>query len=544
MRMAYKWQAALIAALGLFMAVLDLTIVNVALPPMQHAFHTDRGTITWVVTAYFLAQAAVIPITGYLSDRLGTKTVFLGALAIFTLGSLLCAIAPSEGALIGFRVLQGIGGGALFPTAFAIVFRVFPPMERGAASAIISIPVLLAPSFGPTIGGYLTQTFDWSAIFFVNVPIGILTVALGWFLLKGKAADEAASMGAPVAARARFDLVGLVLSMAGVTSLVYGISEAGATRANGTTIGWGDTTVLTYIVIGAVLLIAFVINELRVSDPVLDLRLFKNYTFTMSNVLIWSVAAFLFGSLFLLPVLFENVEGVNALNTGEIFITQGLAAAVATIITGRFYNKIGPRILVASGFLLITVGTIGFINLTPTTTGASLQSWLIIRGLGLGFTNIPLQTLALSVVSNRAMARATSLLNVTRQVASAIGISVLTTFLTTRATSHATHVAATFKATQLPQVLALAQAQCVQKLGQVPGVQACVQSIAQGKAQAYVFGHSFTQGLNDTFVFAMIATGVCVVLALVLGKDPAVEAAKRAQARGETVDRQPVLVGE
>ena len=544
MRMAYKWQAALIAALGLFMAVLDLTIVNVALPPMQAAFHTDRGTITWVVTAYFLAQAAVIPITGYLSDRLGTKTIFLGALSIFTLGSLLCAIAPSEGALIGFRVLQGIGGGALFPTAFAIVFRVFPPMERGAASAIISIPVLLAPSFGPTIGGYLTQTFDWSAIFFVNVPIGIVTVTLGWFLLKGRAADEAANMGGHVMARARFDLVGLVLSMAGVTSLVYGISEAGAQRPDHTAIGWGDRTVITYMVIGVVLLIAFVINELRVSDPVLDLRLFKNYTFTMSNVLIWSVAAFLFGSLFLLPILFETVEGVNALNTGEIFITQGLAAAVATIITGRFYNKIGPRILVAGGFLLITVGTIGFINLTPTTTGASLQSWLIIRGLGLGFTNIPLQTLALSVVSNRAMARATSLLNVTRQVASAVGISVLTTFLTTRATTHATHFAATFKASQLPQVVAQAQAQCVQKLGQVPGVQACVQSITQGKAQAYITGHSFTQGLNDTFVFAMIATGICVVLALVLGKDPAVEAAKRAQERGETVDRQPVLVGE
>ncbi|HEV2403949.1 MAG TPA: MFS transporter, partial [Ktedonobacterales bacterium] len=196
------------------------------------------------------------------------------------------------------------------------------------------------------------------------------------------------------------------------------------------------------------------------------------------------------------------------------------------------------------GFLLITVGTIGFINLTPSTTGASLQWWLITRGLGLGLTNIPLQTLALSVVSNRAMARATSLLNVTRQVASAIGISVLTTFLTTRATSHAPHVVATFKSTQLAQVVAQAQTACVAKLGQVPGVQACVQGIVQGKTQAYVFNHSFTQGLNDTFVFSMIATGICIALALLVGKDPAVEAAKRAQARGEDVQRQPVMVGE
>lgn len=546
MRLAYKWQAALIASLGLFMAVLDLTIVNVALPQMQSSFHTDRGTITWVVTAYFLAQAAVIPVTGYLSDRFGSKTIFLGALAIFTLGSLLCALAPTEGALIGFRVLQGIGGGALFPTAFAIVFRVFPPMERGAASAVISIPVLLAPSFGPTIGGYLTTTFDWSAVFIVNVPIGVVAVALGYFILRGRAADEAANMVGEQLARGRqkFDLAGLLLSMAGVTALVYGISEAGSTRANGTTIGWGDRTVIAYMAIGIVLLVTFVINELRVSDPVMDLRLFLNYTFAMSNVLIWAVAAFLFGSLFLLPILFENIQGVSALNTGEIFITQGLAAAVATVFTGRFYNKIGPRYLATAGFLLITVGTIGFINLTPSTTGASLQWWLITRGLGLGLTNIPLQTLALSVVSNRAMARATSLLNVTRQVASAIGISVLTTFLTTRATSHAPHVVATFKSTQLAQVVAQAQTACVAKLGQVPGVQACVQGIVQGKTQAYVFNHSFTQGLNDTFVFSMIATGICIALALLVGKDPAVEAAKRTQARGEDVQRQPVMVGE
>lgn len=536
MRLAYKWQAALIAAIGLFMAVLDLTIVNVALPQMQDAFHTDRGTITWVVTGYFLAQAAVIPITGYLSDRLGTKTIFIGALAIFTLGSLLCAVAPSEGALISFRVLQGIGGGALFPTAFAIVFRVFPPMERGAASAVISIPVLLAPAFGPTIGGYLTTTFDWSAVFTVNVPVGIIAIALGYFLLKGKAADDTANMGAPVAGRRRFDLAGLLLSMAGVTALVYGISEAGATRANGTTIGWGDTTVLTYIGVGVVLLIAFVVNELRVSDPVLDLKLFLNYTFSMSNVLIWAVAAFLFGSLFLLPILFENIEGVSALHTGEIFITQGLAAAVATAFTGRFYNRIGPRILSAAGFALITFGTIGFINLTPTTTGASLQWWLILRGLGLGLTNIPLQTLALSVVSNRAMARATSLLNVTRQVASAIGISVLTTFLTTRASGHAASAVTAFKSGPAAQ----AAAQCVAKLGHTPEAQNCVQ--AAGKV--YVFNHAFTQGLNDTFVLSMVATGICIALALLVGRDPAVEAAKRAQERGETVDRQPVLVGE
>src|SRR6266700_6913138 len=173
MTQGYRWRVAAVVALGLFMAILDNTIVSVTLPQMQKAFHTDFETITWVASAYFLAQAAVIPIVGYLSDRIGSKLVFLTALILFTLGSVLCALAPTKEALIAFRVFQGIGGGALLPIAFSIIFRIFPPTERGPATAIIGVPLLLAPAFGPTIGGYLSTTFDWSAIFIVNIPIGI-----------------------------------------------------------------------------------------------------------------------------------------------------------------------------------------------------------------------------------------------------------------------------------------------------------------------------------------------------------------------------------
>ena len=173
MRLDYKWQAALITALGLFMAVLDNTIVSVALPQMADAFHTDTATIAWVATAYFLAQAAVIPMTGYLSDR-SARSRLSSALAVFTIGSGLCAIAPGDTGLMGFRVFQGIGGGALFPIVFTMVYRLFPPTDRGPASAVIGVPILLAPAFGPTIGGYLTTTFDWSAIFTINLPLGVM----------------------------------------------------------------------------------------------------------------------------------------------------------------------------------------------------------------------------------------------------------------------------------------------------------------------------------------------------------------------------------
>src|SRR5690348_3886506 len=325
MRMEYKWQAALVVAIGLFMAILDSPIVSVALPQMQAYFHADRESVSWVATAYFLAQAGVIPITGYISDRIGTKTVFLSALALFTIGSGLCAVAPNEHLLIAFRVLQGVGGGALFPMAFAIIFRVFPPAERGPASAALGVPVLLAPAFGPTIGGYLTTTFDWHAIFTINLPIGVFAFVLAAFVLRGRDSEREA-VGAAPAGRKRFDVLGLALSMAGFTAVVYGISEASALKPDQTVRGWGDPNVAPFLIAGGVLLVAFFIAELFVSDPVMDVRLFANYTFTTANVLMWAISGFLFGSLFLLPIFFQQVQGKTPLESGELVIAQGLGA--------------------------------------------------------------------------------------------------------------------------------------------------------------------------------------------------------------------------
>ena len=622
MRLDYKWRAALVVALGLFMAILDNTIVSVALPQMQAYFNTDRDTITWVATAYFLAQAAIIPVTGYLSDRVGSKTVFLVALAIFTLGSGLCILAPSEGWLIGFRVLQGVGGGALFPTAFAIIFRIFPADQRGPAGAVIGVPVLLAPAFGPTIGGYLTSTFDWRAIFTINLPLGVLALILTAVVVHGGAAERDASgqlTGEEPRDTGRFDAPGLVLAMLSFTALVYGITEAGVTS-------WSDTKVVASLIGGGVLLLAFIVVELRTADPVMDMRLFTNYTFTIANVLTWAISAFLFGSLFLLPIFFQNVQGATPLQSGEYVIAQGLGAAVATILAGRLYNSVGPRWLTVFGFVLVTVGTYGFTQLTPTTSWQSLQGWLVLRGLGLGFTNIPLQTLALSVVSNRAMARASSLSNVTRQVFGAVGLSILTTYFATQAKSYGNAQSTQVKAAVTQHVKQLTQAgaqaavtqqvqtatqsavqaytsgsphdpstplgkltaQCAAPYGASAGqhtaaIQACVNGNVQRYAQTYaaqygaqhgkqiasqyvqqyvaqhtaqlnafatqyvqqhVFPMAATHALNDTFWVSLIGCAVATVLALFAGRDPAVEAAKRARAKGETVATRPAIIGE
>ncbi len=539
MQLAYKWRAACVVALGLFMAILDNTIVSVALPQMQRAFHVSTyNDVLWVSTAYFLAQAAVIPITGYLSDRLGSKFVFLTALALFTVGSGLCALAPTFPALVTLRVIQGIGGGALFPVAFAITFRIFPPNERGPASALIGVPVLLAPAFGPTIGGFLTTKFDWSAIFLVNVPIGIVAFALGYFILLNRAADEAAYGGGGPSARKGFDILGFLLSMVGCTTLVYGISEAGNN-------GWGDATVDRFLIAGGLLIAAFIVVELRSQDPVIDVRLFTNYTFTVANVLTWAMGAFLFGSLFLLPLFFENVRGYTALSTGEIFISQGLAAAVGVVISGRLYNRLGPRFFVVLGMALITLGTYGMTRLGLTTTGGDLTLWLICRGLGLGLTNTSLQTVAVSSVSNRAMARASSLINVTRQMFAALGVAALSTYLAQQGKTHGTAMATAFQKTQ---AFTQASGQCAAQFGHVG--RAAVGQCIQNAVVSHVTPLATTSALNDTFVVAMVGCGIAAALALFLGRDPALQAMKQGQGtssatpESESGAPQPVLVGE
>ena len=278
------------------MAVLDNTIVNVSLTAMQRSLDADISTIQWVITAYFLARAAVIPAAGYFSNRLGLKRMFIFSLAVFTLGSLLCGLSPtiasdrgSGTVLIAFRVLQGIGGGMLLPLATSIAFGAFPPAERAASSAFVSIPVLLAPTLGPTMGGLLVDSsLGWPWIFYINIPVGILTIAMISRIMRPEEVREA-----PIV-RDRFDWTGLVLSMLGVVLVVYAFALVGETRPGtitplsprGEIWGWSCWLVWTLLGAGLALLLAFGVYESRVPrEPVLDLRLFREYSFSMATVL-------------------------------------------------------------------------------------------------------------------------------------------------------------------------------------------------------------------------------------------------------------------
>lgn len=506
MHFTYRWKATLVIALGLLMAILDSTIVSVVLPEIATAFKTDYQTITWVGTGYFLANAAIIPIVGYLSDRVGSKTIFLLSLGCFTLGSALCAFAPNEQMLIAFRIFQGIGGGALVPVAMTMIFRLFDPTERAGAIALLMLPLLLGPAFGPTLGGYLATNYSWNAIFTINLPIGVVAFLLSLIVLRGKAAErEALGDDADATANQRFDWLGLLLAMIGFTVLVYSITRAGSD-------GWGDATVIALLVTGGILLVAFVLVELLVKDPVMNVRLFRNYTFTISNALIWATTGVLFGSIFLLPLFFERVEGLSSLTTGEIMISQGLAMAVGLALSGKLYNLIGPRIISIVGAVLVTVSMLGFIHLEVNTTGASLQIWLILRGLGLGLVAQPLQTLAVSMVSKQQMAKASSLMSSTKTVFGAIGVAVLTSYLTQQASAHVKDATAT----------------CVALAGQ---------HLQPALLKACVVQQATTLGMNDAFFFTLIGCAICAVAAIFVGRDRALEAAKATKQRGETVEK-------
>jgi MFS family permease len=352
-----------------------------------------------------------------------------------------------------------------------------------------------------------------------------VALVLAMLVLPGYKADSENQEA--LAGRQRFDILGLTLSMVGFTALVYGITEAGSK-------GWGNATVLTFILVGSAVLVTFVVIELRVSDPVIDLRLFANYTFTISSIVLWVVAGVLFGSLFLLPLFFESIQGNTALTTGELLISQGLAMGVGMALSGVLYNRVGPRILVAVGLVLLVAGTYSLTQLDVNTSGMSLQIWLILRGLGLGFTMPALQTVALSAVSNRAMAKASSLVTVTRMVASAIGVACLTTYLTQQGANHGLDIGKSIQAGLVTHQFSGVAATCVQAAGP---------TFNQVALHACVVRNAATLGLNDTFWVVVICCTASIVLALIMGRDPALQAFKEARVRGEemVLERKPVL---
>jgi DHA2 family multidrug resistance protein len=420
----YKWLVAISVIFGLFMAVLDATVVNIALPRMQAVFGATLNDIQWVVTSYTLAQTVSIPLFGYLADRFGTKWIYMISLALFTIASMLCGLSWSINSMIFFRILQGLGGGALMPIGMAQVYAVFPPEERGRSQAAIGIPVLLAPALGPTLGGYIVQYFNWQLIFYVNVPVGIVGLFMCAVLLRRGRVNE----------QARLDIPGLTLATLTFSLLVYGVGEAASD-------GWGSARVLGCVISGLLCLLALVVVELRTDDPLLDFSLFRSWNWTSALLITVATTFALFGALFLVPQYLQVLRGLDPEQAALVMLPSSLITLVALPISGIAMDRFGPKWSIMIGLVALGVASYLLSGLTLTTPLGLLQLWLIGRSIGLGFASQPASVIALSDVPRAKLARGTSFFSLLRQVASAFVTSFLATYVKSSATPHYAHLA-------------------------------------------------------------------------------------------------------
>jgi len=511
--LAYKWVVASIVVFGVFMSILDQTIVNIAIPRLQSAFGADIHSVQWVLTAYILTQGVITPTAGYFADILGTKRFYIISLAAFTIGSVLCGLAWSLPSLIFFRVLQGAGGAALFPLSITMLFREFPPQERGIASGVFGVPALLAPALGPTLGGYLVTYAGWQAIFFINLPIGILAIVLVSIFIRET----------QVQTNQRFDFLGFFFIALGLASVLYGLSDA-------STDGWGSVQVIGTIIGGLIALTIFVFVELsivrREGRPLLDLRLFTNRPFTLSIIASLFVIFSLFGGVFLFPLYLQSIRGQSAFEAGVLLLPQALAAMVSTIVGGRLVDRIGVRGIMIPGLLVLALATWQLSFLSLYTSYGWIQFVLIIRGLALGLCVQPLTVSGLSEIQPRQLAQASSLNTVARAVASSLGIAVLATLVQTQTKIHTGHLAQQVTPiSPLGQLLVRLQALFVSRGADIGAARAAaLQTIGRLiQRQAYILS------IQDAFTFSLGVTFLAIIAVMFVSKSRRKTSAPAAQ---------------
>lgn len=413
-RLAYKWKVLISVLFGIFMIILDTTVVNVAFQTLRREYGASLSDAQWILSVYVLALGITTPMSGFLADRFGLKRVYLSGLVVFVIGSVLCGLAPTLGFLIAARALQGIGGGSAQPLGPAMLFRAFPPEEQGMALGFFGIALVVAPALGPLLGGWLVDANMWRWIFFINVPIGIVGVTLASRFLRESKPER----------KPQLDPIGLLTATVGFGSVLYAATTAAEN-------GWTSGSVLTWFAVGATALVAFTLVESFVAkEPMLDLRLFRNRTFLTAGLVGYVSVLALFGAEFLMPVYLQAMRGRTALETGFILLGLALAAGVTTPIAGRFYDKVGPRPLVVLGFGVLLVNTWQLSLIEATTPISWLVFLLALRGVALGMTVQTTFATALASVPPRLLPRGSSLINSTRFVVQSLGVAVLATILT------------------------------------------------------------------------------------------------------------------
>jgi DHA2 family multidrug resistance protein len=420
-----KWMVAASISFGAIMATVDLSIINVALPQIRGSIGASLDEITAIATSYAIAQVIVMPLTAFLGRFFGQKRVYLFCLGLFLVGSTVCGFARTLPTLVMARILQGFGAGALQPSQQAILRQTFPAREQGMAMAVVGMAVMIGPALGPTLGGWIVDNYSWPWIFFINLPIGIVGMLMVSRFVHEPPDIRAANHAAAERMRKNMDWAGIALMSIGLATLQYVLEE-------GNRNDWFQSR---EIFIGTVLavtsLVAFVVIELKAPAPAVLLRLFKDAVFTSSTVIGGVMFAVMMASMFLLPVFMQELLGYTAFQSGLTLLPRTLVMIVVNPIIGRIYNHVSPRLVVATGVILVAVGSIQMGFFTLDTSNVGIISSLMLQGVGFSCLFIPLVTLSLSHIQRHQLTDASGLNAVVRQFGGSAGLAIFANLLTT-----------------------------------------------------------------------------------------------------------------
>jgi len=475
----YKWFVLANVMVGTFMVVLDSTIVNVSLPKIMSSFGVGLSTIQWVITAYLLSMAAMLPTSGWLADKFGYKKVYFWGLFLFTFGSMLCGLSNDENTLIISRIIQGLGAGIVQPLGMAIITREFPLKQRGLALGFWAIAAAASVSFGPLIGGYLVDNFSWQLIFDVNVPIGILALIFTIVIQREFINPNTR----------KFDYVGFISVIIFLPVLLYALSEGNAQTNSA---GWSAPYILACFAVSGVALAVFLTRELTTEYPLIDLRLLGDRNFGMSNMLMFLFGIGMFGSTFLLPLYLQNSLGYTALQSGAVFLP-----------VGWFSDKVNAKVPIFLGMGLLTFSFLINSNLSFLTEHSYIMTSLYIRGLGMGLIFTPLSTLSLLTIPREKMAQASGISNTVRQVGGSLGVALLSTILTARVNFHAQMFGGSIQSgSQEFQSVTRHMAYFIQQ--HAGGSFSTALKQGQSLLMSNVSTQAFIQGVNDDFLIAAL----------------------------------------
>ena len=483
----------LVVMIGSFMALLDTSIVNVATSRIQADFGASTDQVQWIATGYSLALGIVVPTSGWLGDRFGLRPLYIVSLLAFVGGSALCGIAWNLNTLIVFRVVQAIGGGLLPVLAQSIIYRLVPRERIGSAMGLYGLGIVVAPAIGPALGGWLVEYVNWRLIFYINVPIAVL----------GVVAAAAILPRFPRSSGQRFDTAGFASVATSLFCLLLALSE-------GATWGWTSYRVLILGAVGLLSLAAFVVVELSIEEPMLDVRIFGNWAYTNSSLLMAILIAALFAGMFYVPLFLQEGQGLGALQAGLTLLLPALITGMVMPIAGQLYDRIGARWPATVGLLLVAYGTYLIHGITLSTSKGQIVLWMSIRSVGMGLSIMPIITAGMATVSSAAAGRASAMNNIIQRVASALGLGVLTAILTTQQAQQMSD-----RAVLLPGVApGFPQLQGTATQGQ-PGVLSLYNATT-----LQVFGTA----VGDIFLLTAGLTAVGVLLALMLPARPVASA--------------------